>query len=38
MSTLKNRSDRYYKIKRVKETEEELNFDEKGLERFEETR
>lgn len=31
-------SDRYYKIKRLKEIAEELNFDEKELERFEESR
>ena len=31
-------SERYYKIKRLKETAEELNFDEKELERFEESR
>ena len=34
----KDFSDRYYKIKRLKEIAEELNFDEKELERFEESR
>ncbi|MBU7047839.1 MAG: hypothetical protein HXS54_15490 [Theionarchaea archaeon] len=31
-------SDRYYKIKRLKEIAEELNLDEKELEKFEESR
>ena len=31
-------SDKYYKIKRLKEIAEELNLDEKELERFEESR
>lgn len=35
---VKDFSDRYYKIKRLKEIAEELNFDEKELERFEESR
>lgn len=34
----KDFSDRYYKIKRLKEIAKELNFDEKELERFEESR
>ena len=34
----KDFSERYYKIKRLKEIAEELNFDEKELERFEESR
>ena len=31
-------SDRYYKIKRLREIAEKLDFDEKELERFEESR
>lgn len=31
-------SDRHYKIKRLREIAEELDFDEKELERFEESR
>ncbi|MGD2249261.1 MAG: hypothetical protein PVF58_12715 [Candidatus Methanofastidiosia archaeon] len=34
----KDFSDRYYKIKKLKEIAEELNFDEEELKRFEEPR